>query len=291
MKHQRVLKNLFAHFLKPLLLMPLLLASNNSYGGEKYPDIAERYLGQKPPKMTPQAFAPGKVFTDDYLESEVLFLPDMTELSFTRSGGKYQKPALYVMQYKDKQWHKKMIAPADAKQYQTRFSPTVAEMKQHEVFKDIPIIGLAKSASDTYYFYELDFNDGSGHMSYSRLVNGQYEKPIKMTSAVNRGKYIAHPYIAPDESYLMWDAEKEGESTPDIYISFRQKDGSWGVAMSMGDKINTPLYEQRPKVTPDGKYLFFWRGDVKKRDDGSTYVEGGPHWVDAKVIEVLRAQQ
>ncbi len=65
-------------------------------------------------------------------------------------------------------------------------------------------------------------------MSYSRLINDKYEKPKKMSKAINTGKYIAHPFIAPDESYLIWDAEKEGENTPDIYISFRQKDGSWG---------------------------------------------------------------
>jgi hypothetical protein len=111
-----------------------------------------------------------------------------------------------------------------------------------------------------------------------------------MSKAINKGKYIAHPFIAPDESYLMWDAEEENESTPDIYISFRQKDGSWGDAINMGDKINTPLYEQRPKVTPDGKYSFFWKGDVKIRKDGSRYVEGSPYWVDAKIIENLRTK-
>ena len=89
----------------------------------------------------------------------------------------------------------------------------------------------------------------------------------------------------------MWDAEKIDENTPDLYISFRQKDGSWGAAINLGDRINTPLYEQRAKVTPDGKYLFFWKGDVKTREDGSTYVVGGPYWVDAKILETLRPKQ
>ena len=48
----------------------------------------------------------------------------------------------------------------------------------------------------------------------------------------------------------------------------------------MGDKINTPLYEQHARVTPDGKYLFFWKGDVKTREDGSRYAVGSPYWVD-----------
>ena len=86
----------------------------------------------------------------------------------------------------------------------------------------------------------------------------------------------------------MWDAEKEDENRPDIYISFKNDDGSWGTAINMGDKINTPVYEQRPRVTPDGKYFTFWRGYTKTREDGSSYVLGNPYWMDAKIIENLR---
>ena len=250
------------------------------------------YLGQKPPGLIPELFAPGIVSTEEYLESVVTFLPDMTELSFTRSGGKYKKPTLFVMQYKNHKWSRKSVLLTDEKKYEERFNPALSEMKRHEVFKDIPITGFTVSAKGTYYFYFIDFErNGSGHMSYSRLINGKYEKPIKMSKAINTGKYIAHPFIAPDESYLMWDAEKEDEDTPDIYISFRAKDGSWGTAINVGDKINTPRYEQRARVTPDGKYLFFWKGDVKHREDGSRYVEGSPYWVDAQVIENLRPKQ
>jgi hypothetical protein len=215
----------------------------------------------------------------------------MTELAFTRSGGDYKEPTWFVMQYENHLWSRKPIPSTDINRYKERFTPSVSAMKNHETFKDIPIVGYDISSNGTYYFYTLNLDNGRGHMSYSRLIDGQYEKPKKMSTAINRGKYIAHPYIAPDESYLMWDAEKENENTPDIYISFRQKDGSWSEAINLGDKINTPLYEQRPKVTPDGKYLFFWRGDIKTREDGTRYVLGNPYWVDAKIIETFRPKQ
>ena len=239
---------------------------------------------------TPIKFAPGIVSTDTYRETEVLFLPDMNELSFTRQGGQYQNPKFVVMEQTNNNWRHKSIPKAKEQAYREKFSPSVDEMKAHDVFKDIPIVGFTKSQNQTYFFYVLDLNDGSGHMSYSRLVNGKYETPIKMSSAINRGKYIAHPYVAPDESYLMWDAEKMDENTPDIYISFKQKDGTWGEAINLGDKINTSAYEQRPKVSPDGKYLFFWRGDRKQKADGTRYWIGDPHWVDAKVIETLKSE-
>jgi len=100
---------------------------------------------------------------------------------------------------------------------------------------------------------------------------------------------MAHPYIAPDESYLMWDAVREdGYGDSDLYISFRQKDGSWGAVINLGAQVNSKHEEGGVRVTPDGKYLTFWRGGVNVREDGSRYVEGSPYWVDAKIIETLR---
>ena len=277
--------------LTSLISFNTVFAQENSKNDPDFPVLEDRYLNQKPPGLIPELFAPGIVSTEEYLESVVTFLSDMTELSFTRSGGEYIKPTLFVMQYKNHKWSRKSVLSTDEKKYEERFNPALSEMKRHEVFKDIPITGFTVSAQGTYYFYFIDFErDGIGYMSYSRRINGTYETPIKMSKAINTGKYIAHPFIAPDESYLLWDAEKEDEDTPDIYISFRQKDGSWGTAINMGDTINTPLYEQRARVTPDGKYLFFWKGDVKYREDGSRYVVGSPYWVDAQVIENLRSQ-
>lgn len=270
------------------LLIVIITLAGPVYADNDAARNESAYLGHTPPGLTPEQFAPGVVATEQYLETEVLFLPDMTELSFTRSGGEYTKPKWIVMQFEGNSWNEKPVPLADITAYKEKFSPDVAEMKKHDVFKDIPIVGFTMSSAGTYYFYVLDFKDGSGFMSYSRLIDGKYEKPQKMSAAINQGKYIAHPFIAPDESYLMWDAEAEGETTPDIYISFRSSDGTWGNAIKLGNNINTALYEQRPKVTPDGKYLFYWRGDVRQREDGSRYVIGSPYWVDAKVIESLR---
>jgi len=277
-----------------LILIVAIFLNGCNTKNEKIKDnesliLENNYFGQKPPGLIPEVFAPGVVFTEEHLETEVLFSPDMKELSFTRSGGKYKEPTFIVMENKNNKWSKKFISSTDIDTYKERFNPSVSEMKSFEPFKDIPITGFTISAKETYYFYFIDFdNGGSGHMSYSRLIDGKYETPQKMSKAINKGKYIAHPFIAPDESYLMWDAEMEGQNTPDIFISFRKEDGSWGEAINMGDKINTPRYEQRAKVTSDGKYVFFWKGDVKVRDDGSRYTIGGPHWVDAQIIENLR---
>ena len=67
-----------------------------------------------------------------------------------------------------------------------------------------------------------------------------------------------------------------------MYISYRQKDGTWGPAINMGDKINSDKDDFYASVTPDGKYILFNRTMDGKGDNIDIY------WVDAKIIETLR---
>jgi Tol biopolymer transport system component len=88
------------------------------------------------------------------------------------------------------------------------------------------------------------------------------------------------PFIEPNERYLLFCRQSpEGFGKTDIYISFRNADGTWTKAINMGSKINTPEEEGFPSISPDGKYLFFCR-------------EGkfgfNPYWVSSKIIEELR---
>jgi len=273
-----------------VLILTTCKTMNGQANDDDVPTMATGYFGQKPPGLIPEVFAPGKVSTDEYVEGHIAFTPDMREFYFTRQGGKYTKRTLFMMRYENNGWEGPFELSTDIDTYRERFTPGLSNIKNLEPFKDLPIRGFSVSSNGTYYVYFLEA-DGNGHISYSRQINGTYENPVKMGDEINTGNYIAHPFVAPDESYLLWDAEKEGVSTPDIYISFRQQDGSWGNAISLGDEINTAAYEQGAKVTPDGKYLFFWRGDQKTNEDGSTYWVGNLYWMDAKFIENLRVSQ
>ena len=82
---------------------------------------------------------------------------------------------------------------------------------------------------------------------------------------------IAHPYIAPDESYVIFDGIRpSGYGDCDLYISFN-KNGIWTEAYNLGSKINSEMCEMTPSVSPDGKHLFFHRGED---------VKGDIYWVD-----------
>ena len=140
----------------------------------------------------------------------------------------------------------------------------------------------AISSNGTIYFdtytRELDTP-----LRYSRLVDGKYETPKSLGPQFGIGRYNAHPFIAPDESYIIFDSIREnGYGRSDLYISFWAADVSWGPAINLGDKINTDASEKNPSVSPDGKFLFFDRRIKRRNADVTIY------WVDAQIIETLR---
>ncbi len=281
------------------LLLPILTMSSNTCGQDIPPVVEGPYLGQKPPGLTPDAFAPGIVTTEHYEYSGV-FTPDINEFYLIRNGGKYEKPSFVVFQNKNNRWHESVISPwmgqpfiaPDGKtmhlgrRYMERTGAGWSEVKSLDSpFKEMPIMRLTVSSKGTYFFDEFK-SDKTGSIRYSRLVDGKHEEPKLLSKKINSGKSF-HPFIAPDESYLLFDSERDGGyGDSDIYISFRAKDGSWGTPINLGDKINTGAWEASASVTPDGKYLFFNRNTGK-----DNYENVDIFWVNAQFIETLRPTQ
>tara|TARA_R100000935_G_scaffold13736_4_gene27540 strand:- start:122873 stop:123778 length:906 start_codon:yes stop_codon:yes gene_type:complete len=274
--------------------------------GNKEKKLEEFYLGQKPPGLTPIPFAPGLVSTEIY-EYDGAFTPDMKAFYFIRRGEEHKTSAFYEYKYNEinGEWKKSEIAspwigrPVISPDGQTmhlgdryleKTEAGWSELQKLEpptVSNDsMYIMRLSSSSNGTYYFDTYKENDSTFPIRYSRLINGKHEEPKALPKAINTGTFLSHPFIAPDESYLLFDAKREdGFGESDIYISFKQKDGTWGNAINLGDKINTNAWEASASVTPDGKYLFF------SRNVGSDDFENVDiFWVDAKVIYALKKE-
>ena len=94
----------------------------------------------------------------------------------------------------------------------------------------------------------------------SRLVGGVYQPAENLGSVVNSESTDADPYIAPDESYLIFSSTRPGGAgSGDLYICFREGDG-WTAPRTLGDAVNSDDFDYTPLVSPDGQYLFFARG-------------------------------
>ena len=263
------------------------------------------YLGQEPPGLTAKPFAPGIVNTDEWGDAGGFSL-DMKEFHVTRwkHSRDAREPEPVTFRKESNLWQEITVPPEtrrpfhspDGKtlhyraQYKERTSHGWSEMKSlGPAFEAIEIMGLTASAKGTLVLDERG-SDGDGIIRYARRINGKWEDPTPLPEEINTGTWNAHPYIAPDEGYIMWDGEREGGfGDNDIYISFRQKDGSWGEAINLGNKVNTEAEEGGPQVTPDGKFLFFNR--MVPRANGKAGSQSDLYWIDAEIVEDLRPKE
>ncbi len=283
-----------------------LTAAQNANEAD-FPGLESPYLGQKTPGLIPEPFATGIVTTEDW-QIDGVFSPDLKEFYFIREVGvdvAQKKMEFVLIEHKNEQWVESVLSPRIGqpfispngktmhlgRRYKERTGTGWSEMKKLGIpFNNIRIMRLTSSAKDTYVFDEANPKE-KGILRYSRLIDGKHEEPKSFGKEINAGKSNAHPFIAPDESYMLWDSRRDiGYGNADIYISFKQLDGSWGDSINLGNKINTITSEFGASVTPDGKYLFFNRNMGKKKESDK-YDDVDIFWVDAQVIESLRPKQ
>jgi hypothetical protein len=128
---------------------------------------------------------------------------------------------------------------------------------------------VSVSNSGTIYFGgQRSENDrGEDDIYYSRLENGKYIKTVKLDAVINSDELETCPFIAPDESYIIFARAEHGGRIRH-YISFKDTEGLWANPIDLSNH-----YTGGPCsiVSPDRKYLF---------------VMG--NWIDAGFIEELR---
>lgn len=297
-----------------LLLLPILALSSTSHtssSDDEFPALDGPYMGQTPPGMTAEPFAPGIISKEGW-ELEGVFAPGMKEFYFTLDRGEYTSynpenfhPTVIGFRQENDTWVKFLEFP---RQGEMVFSPDGKRMHLTKGYRDREgddwseykslgpmfdrddwgIMRLSSSANGTYVFDDYKSNDV---IRISTVKDGKRQPPVPMGSHINSGTYTAHPFIAPDESYLIWDSKREdGYGDSDLYISFRQKDDSWGPAINMGESVNSDKWDTYATVTPDGKYILFNRGIEKSTNNPDMYWNIDIYWVDARIIDELRDQ-
>ncbi|MCG7534539.1 hypothetical protein [Pseudoalteromonas sp. OOF1S-7] len=288
-----------------MIALSSLLASPLVQAEDEFGTISGPLMGQTPPGMTAVPFAPGIVSKAGW-ELEGVFAPGMQEFYFTLDRGVYEgpdktgfRPTVVGFRQQHNTWVK---FTEFLRTGEVSFSPNGQRMHMAEDYRerqgngwterislgpmfdreDWGIMRLSASAKGTYVFDDYK----SKVVRMSEVVNGQRQPPRVMSTVVNSGDMTAHPFIAPDESYLIWDSEREtGFGDSDLYISFKLPDGGWGPAINMGEAVNSDKWDAYATVTPDGKYLLFNRGV----DDDNKNVD--IYWVDASIIDTLRDKQ
>ena len=285
-------------------LASVLIIGNCSHSQNEVRLLEGPYMGQEPPGRMAEVFAPGVISTDGW-ELQAVFAPGMKEFYYVTDSGKHERPTISQLEptifgYRlaNNRWHKFIEMPRTGEPFITADGQTMHLAKGRRertdagwseveslgpIFEreDWGIMRLTASTNGTYVFD--DFR--SGIIRTSRIVDGERQEPLELPEQITSGEFTAHPFIAPDESYLIWDSEREGGyGESDLYISFRQNDGSWGAAINMGPNINSDKDDFYGSVTPNGRFLMFDR-TISRTDD---YIDVDIYWADAQIIEDLR---
>ncbi len=258
------------------------------------------YMGQTPPGEIAEVFAPGVISTKDW-EVEGVFAPGMQEFFYVTRESEDAPRTIFGYRMEGDQWHQHIQLKRTGEVFFSSDGETMhlAEgyrKRTKDGWSDVISLGpmfdrddwgiMRLTASDKGSYYFDDYKSGDV-IRVSKIIDGVRQEPIEMPEFVNQGEWTAHPFIAPDESYLIWDSEREdGFGKSDLYITFADENGNWGPAINMGPKVNSDKSDFFGSITPDGKFLMFNRTMSRTED----HIDVDLYWVDAKILEELKNQ-
>lgn len=98
----------------------------------------------------------------------------------------------------------------------------------------------------------------NGKLMEVNMDEAREKKPMQLPGEINFGRFQSHAYLTADNNSLYFTSDARGGlGDNDIYVSFRNKDGSWSEPKNLGAPVNTEYDDDAPYVSDDGKTLYF----------------------------------
>jgi len=287
---------------KTILIVSLLLMVVICINAQEteFSKLTGPYLGQKPPGMKPEIFAPGIISLEEFIEFKGAFSSDGKEYYFYRHLLPDVIPTLYFTKDEKGSWTEP--TPLQIAQGARTAHPCVSNDNQWLFFTWT--FGQNQNQQSGFYVSARTDNgwsapkyagqgmyltcDNSGRFYTTQSVWGNQPKHYLAEVTFSNGKFTkyerlkinphyenqTHPCIAMDGSYIIFDINVENGS---LFVSFQDKEGYWGEAIDLTQHGFKPDI-RGAYISPDGKYLFYsYDGDI--------------WWVDIKVIESLRPKE
>lgn len=247
------------------------------------------YLGAAPPGRTPEVFAPGIVSEAGYrLHGAPAVSPDHTTICWP-----VIPPALMTTEFRDGAWSEPEAMTLDLAGAQAPcFSPdgsrlylqgaradgygsldiwylpreggswgepvNVGPPVNTEAMQSQPSITAGQALYFTGTLEGVGFDRG---IYRARPALEGHAEPELLEDGVNTEFIDYCPFVAPDESYLLFASSRpELKEELHLFVSFQGTDGTWSEPEDIHDAISFPSPARFPAVSPDGMYLFFLSG-------------------------------
>jgi hypothetical protein len=258
------------------------------------------FFGPPPTGTTPVKVGEGIVSLEGRVEMSCTFTPDATEFWFGSNiaDGEEERPGLFVSRRGPDGWSAPGPEPfdADAREFSPHISPDGERFFLYRQKPSDPDFRegtwVSQRAGDRWgeprffheaysvvqdldgvlYFNTLHREASSRDIATMRLEDGVFTDPEDLPGEANSPLFDAHPAVAPDGSFILFDSGPDELGGPEIHVSFRRSDGSFGPAQRLGDELRFEWGGNNPCLAPGGEYLLF-------QADGDLW------WVSAEVIQ------
>jgi len=264
------------------------------------------YLGQKPPGMTPEIFAPGIVSKALGHAFSCTFSPDGKEFYFNhfmtimvcrweKEGWTSPEPVTFTGNYRA---HEPHITLDGKKIYFGWFRPTPEGFKKNPFDYGIYVcdrtadgwgkpnyvgIGMFVTTSKDGKVYVTEkqlienketYKETYAHIKQATLENGIFVKFEPLGGGL-AALYVdfprtAHPSISPDGKTILFDVSEETS----LFAAYLDESGVWSKPVHLSE-YGLLTSAGIANYTPDGKFIFFHsKGDI--------------YWISSEFVERLR---
>jgi len=285
---------MYSDILRTLLLSIILLiitsACSKESGTEPAPvppvviaNPSGAYLGETPPALTPKIFSAAFISPTTSFDFAPTFSADGKEIYFTRRTGAASAQNIYESHQVNGTWTTPAPVPFSTgymamESHLTPDNRTMYYVWQKTGQEGIWAVdrtttgwsaarfvgqGMFVSSDLTGQIYLTDLRNNPATVSKVSLSGGLFNNyQILWTGA--------HPCIAPDGSYLVFDVD----GGTHLKVCFLQQNGTWGNPVDLSQH-GLPVSAGIASISPDGNYLFYlYNSDI--------------YWVSTDLIKNLK---
>jgi hypothetical protein len=267
------------------------LAEDKADAGSNGPGLSNLYFGQKPPGKKAAQFAPD-VITYETHDSPIIAQDETWLVAFgfgeggfyTMVDGNLVKAANPLGFDVPEPCNGMAISLTESRVYFLMWEDGDENFYYTEEtegqWTDRRSLGDEINSVNTHWQFSVDRDENLYCMDREQgivvsVFDGEtHLKPVPLKLEDGSNMPGGTPFIAPDGSYLLLSWQE------DLFISYNLNNGTWTTPQNLGPDINSDALDLCPRISPNGKYLFF----VSRRV-GRAFVT---YWADAGFVEDLK---